>query len=105
MSIGALRDEVIYPDTVDDMKSKCLIDDDLEQILAVVHLRHIVAREQGQAFFCLSSFLISLCRHFLLALMFIDCYLKLFYTQFSFYALTVAVMTSFIFLLTGDIIV
>ncbi len=47
MSLGTLRDQVIYPDTLDKMRLKGITDDDLMEILAQVHLKHIVLREGG----------------------------------------------------------
>ncbi|KAK9500790.1 hypothetical protein O3M35_001986 [Rhynocoris fuscipes] len=47
MSIGSLREQIIYPDTVEQMKEKGVTDEDLEQCLAHVSLAPLVAREGG----------------------------------------------------------
>lgn len=46
MTLGTLRDQIIYPDNLDDMRVKGYEDSDLEGILSIVSLRHVLEREQ-----------------------------------------------------------
>ena len=48
MTVGTLRDQVIYPDSVDDQKKRNKVSDaDLEDILKKVQLEYILEREKG----------------------------------------------------------
>eukprot|EP01137_Pigoraptor_chileana_P010193 Opistho-2@59439 len=47
LSLGNLREQVIYPDTIDDMRRKGLTDAHLETIMEQVSLRYVVQREGG----------------------------------------------------------
>jgi ABC-type uncharacterized transport system fused permease/ATPase subunit len=47
LTLGTLRDQVIYPDTPAQMKQKGFTDQDLADLLDWVNLNHVVAREGG----------------------------------------------------------
>ncbi|EXX78280.1 uncharacterized protein OCT59_022927 [Rhizophagus irregularis] len=47
LSLGTLRDQIIYPHTVEEMKKRGKTDQDLQDILNIVHLNTIVEREGG----------------------------------------------------------
>eukprot|EP00012_Vannella_robusta_P006601 CAMPEP_0206198534 /NCGR_PEP_ID=MMETSP0166-20121206/9699_1 /ASSEMBLY_ACC=CAM_ASM_000260 /TAXON_ID=95228 /ORGANISM="Vannella robusta, Strain DIVA3 518/3/11/1/6" /LENGTH=387 /DNA_ID=CAMNT_0053616415 /DNA_START=907 /DNA_END=2070 /DNA_ORIENTATION=+ len=47
LTIGTLRDQIIYPDSQEDFEKKGMDDSHLDEIMQWVHLRHIVRREGG----------------------------------------------------------
>ncbi|KAF1798933.1 putative ABC fatty acid transporter [Mucor lusitanicus] len=47
LSMGTLRDQILYPDTLKEMKERHVTDQDLLDILKVVQIEHIVEREGG----------------------------------------------------------
>jgi ATP-binding cassette subfamily D (ALD) long-chain fatty acid import protein len=47
LSMGNLRDQIIYPDTYEDMKAKGIKDEDLLDILKWVNLVYVLNREGG----------------------------------------------------------
>ncbi|KAJ8371321.1 hypothetical protein SKAU_G00113490 [Synaphobranchus kaupii] len=47
MSVGTLRDQVIYPHTLQELRARGFTDDQLEGILNIVNLRYILEREGG----------------------------------------------------------
>lgn len=47
LSLGTLRDQIIYPDTEEKMKAKGKTDKDLNDVLFWVSLQHILSREGG----------------------------------------------------------
>ncbi|OCH88622.1 adrenoleukodystrophy protein [Obba rivulosa] len=47
LSLGTLRDQVIYPHSKEDMEARGITDEDLLAVLSVVQMDHIVEREGG----------------------------------------------------------
>ncbi|WFC95555.1 ATP-binding cassette long-chain fatty acid transporter pxa2 [Malassezia brasiliensis] len=47
LSLGTLRDQIIYPDTVEEMHAKGVTDEDLFKILELLQIQNIVEREGG----------------------------------------------------------
>ena len=45
MSIGSLKEQIIYPDTLEDMMEKSISEEKLREILRMVSLEHIVNRD------------------------------------------------------------
>lgn len=45
MSIGSLKEQIIYPDTLEDMIEKSICEDKLREILRMVSLEHIANRD------------------------------------------------------------
>ncbi len=47
MTIGTLRDQIIYPDSFGDMRRKGIKDDSLQDLLEKVQLTYLTQRERG----------------------------------------------------------